>query len=61
MIKYEVLKRLEDELDYQFFKEEWRFLEKYRIGKTYWEASYIETLIPFLFFCYFYVSAPLRS
>ena len=55
MIKYEVLKGLEDKLDYQFFKEEWGFLEKYRIGRTYWEASYIEVLIPFVFFAVFWV------
>ena len=28
MLKYEALKRLENKLEYQFFKDEWEFLEK---------------------------------
>ena len=32
MVKYEALKRLEDKLDYQFFRDEWAFLERY--GKS---------------------------
>ncbi|MDE0634447.1 MAG: hypothetical protein OXI43_01155 [Candidatus Poribacteria bacterium] len=50
MIKYEALKNLEDELKYQFFKDEWKFLEKYGKHRTYWEISYIEILVPILFF-----------
>ena len=53
MIKYEALKKLEDQLDYQFFKDEWKFLEKYGRHRTYWEISYIEIFIPILFFIIF--------
>ena len=53
MIKYEALKRLEDRLDYQFFKDEWAFLKMYGKSKTYWEISYIEIFIPILFFLIF--------
>ena len=53
IIKYEALKKLEDRLEYQFFKDEWEFLEKYGRGKTYWEISYIEIFIPILFFFVF--------
>ena len=53
MLKYEALKRLEDKLDYQFFKDEWEFLEKYGRGRTYWEISYIEIIIPIPFFLIF--------
>ena len=53
MVKYEALKRLEDKLDYQFFKDEWAFLERYGKSKTYWEISYIEIFIPILFFLIF--------
>ena len=53
MLKYEALKKLEDNLEYQFFKEEWKFLENYGKGKTYWEISYIEIFIPILFFLFF--------
>ena len=53
MIKYEALKRLEDKLDYQFFKDEWAFLKMYGKSKTYWEISYIEIFIPLLFFLMF--------
>ena len=53
MLKYETLKRLEDKLEYQFFKEEWKLLENYGKGKTYWEISYIEIFIPIFFFFLF--------
>ena len=53
MLKYETLKRLEDKLKYQFFKEEWKLLENYGKGKTYWEISYIEIFIPIFFFLIF--------
>ena len=53
MLKYEALKKLEDKLEYQFFKEEWKFLENYGKGKTYWEISYVEIFIPILFFLIF--------
>lgn len=53
MIKYEALKKLEDKLDYQFFQDEWKFLEKYGRHRTYWEISYIEIFIPVFFFILF--------
>ena len=56
ILKYEALKRLENKLEYQFFKDEWEFLERYRKGRTYWEISYIETLIPILFFFLFAIA-----
>ena len=53
MLKYEALKKLENKLEYQFFKDEWGFLERYGKIRTYWEISYIEILIPILFFFIF--------
>ena len=53
MLKYEALKRLENKLDYQFFKDEWEFLGKYGRDKTYWAISSIEIFIPILFFFLF--------
>ena len=53
MLKYEALKKLENKLEYKFFKKEWKFLGKYGRGKTYWEISYIEMFIPILFFLIF--------
>ena len=53
MLKYETLKRLEDKLEYPFFKEEWKLLENYGKSKTYWEISYIEIFIPIFFFFIF--------
>ena len=53
IIKYEALKKLEDKLEYQFFKDEWKYLEKYQKGKTYWDTSYVEFFIPVLFFFIF--------
>ena len=56
MLKYEALKRLEDRLEYQFFKDEWEFLEKYGRGKTYWEISFIlKFLYQFSFFSIFVI------
>lgn len=52
MLKYETLKNLEDKLEYSFFKEEWKLLENYGKGKTYWEISYVEIFIPILFFSF---------
>ena len=56
MIKYEALKNLESELDYQFFNDEWNFLERYGKHRTYWEVSYIEIFMPILFFFIFSIS-----
>ncbi len=53
LIKYEALKKLEDKLEYQFFKDEWKYLEKYRKGKAYWDTPYVEIFIPILFFIIF--------
>ena len=61
MLKYEALKRLEDKLEYQFFRDEWEFLEKYGRGRTYWEVSYIEIAIPILFFIVFTILLNLVS
>ena len=61
MVKSETLKNLEDELDYQFFQEEGKFLEKYMGHRTYWEVSYIEVFIPVLFFLIFAIALNLVS
>ena len=53
IIKYEALKKLEEKLEYQFFKDEWKYLEKYRNGKAYWDTSYVEIFIPVFFFIIF--------
>ena len=53
IIKYEALKKLEDKLEYQFFKDEWEYLEKYQKGKAYWDTPYVEIFIPVLFFIIF--------
>ena len=53
MLKYESLKRLEDKLAYQFFQDEWTFLKKYGKDRAYWEISYVEIVIPLLFFSIF--------
>lgn len=53
IIKYEALKTLEDKLEYQFFKDEWKYLEKYQKSKAYWDTSYVEIFIPVLFFIIF--------
>ena len=48
--KYEALKKLENELEYQFFKNEWEFLADDEKEKTYWQRSRIELTLPSLFF-----------
>ena len=53
--KYEALKKLEDELEYQFFKDEWEFLADDEKEKTYWQRSRIELTLPSLFFICFTV------
>ena len=53
MLKYEALKKLEDKLEYPFFTEEWKLLENYGKGRTYWEISYVEIFIPIPFFIIF--------
>ena len=53
MLKYESLKNLEDKLEYQFFREEWKLLSEYGKNKTYWEISYVELFMPILFFLIF--------
>ena len=51
--KYEALKKLENELEYQFFKDEWEFLADDEKEKTYWQRSRIELTLPSLFFICF--------
>ena len=51
--KYKALMKLENELEYQFFKNEWEFLGKYRKGKTYWQLSIIEITVPTTLFLLF--------
>lgn len=53
--KYEALKKLEDELEYQFFKNEWEFLADDEQENTYWQRSRIELTLPSLFFICFTV------
>ena len=60
-IKYEALKNLEDKLEYQFFKDERRLLDKYGKNKTYGETSYFEMVMPFLFFIIFTMLLHLAS
>ena len=55
--KYAVLKKLEGELDYQFFKEEWDLLGKNKQNLTYKELSKSERSVPDLFFCLAYVES----
>ena len=50
--KYEVLKKLEDELDYQFFKQEWSLLGEDEQTVTYKKLSKSERSVPDLFFCF---------
>ena len=61
MIKYEALKNLEDKLEYQFFKDERRLLNKYGKNKTYGETSYFEIVMPILFFIIFTILLHLAS
>lgn len=51
--KYEALKKLEDELEYKFFKNEWEFLGDDEKTNTYWQRSVIELTVPGLFFLCF--------
>lgn len=50
--KYEVLKQLEDELEYQFFQHEWELLGREK-NKTYKYLSFPELLAPIVFFLFF--------
>ena len=52
--KYEVLKKLEDELEYQFFQHEWELLGKEK-NKTYKYLSFPELLTPIVFFVFFLI------
>lgn len=51
--KYKALNKLEDELEYKFFKEESEFLGRIEKGTTYWQRSLIELTIPGIFFLLF--------
>ena len=53
--KYEALKKLEGELEYQFFRNEWEFLADDEKENTYWQRSRIELTLPSLFFLCFTV------
>ena len=48
--KYEALKKLENKLEYQFFKSEWEFLPDNERENTYWQQSRIELTLPTVFF-----------
>ena len=61
LIKYEALKKLEDKLEYQFFKDERRLLDKYGKNKTSGETSYFEIVMPILFFIIFTMLLHLAS
>lgn len=50
--KYEVLKQLEDKLEYQFFQHEWELLGREK-SKTYKYLSFPELLAPIVFFLFF--------
>ena len=51
--KYKALNKLEDALEYQFFKSESEFLGNIEKGTTYWQRSLIELTTPGLFFLFF--------
>ena len=51
--KYKALTKLEDELEYEFFKSESEFLGNIEKGTTYWQRSLIELTTPGLFFLFF--------
>lgn len=51
--KYEALKKLEDELEHKFFRNEWEFLGDDEKANTYWQRSVIELTVPGLFFVCF--------
>ena len=51
--KYKALNKLEDELEYKFFKEESEFLGSIEKGTTYWQRSLIELTTPGIFFLLF--------
>ena len=53
--KYEVLKKLERKLEYQFFGKEWKLLGKDREYKTYWQLSANQLSVPAVFFLLFFV------
>ena len=48
--KFHVLKKLENKLEYKFFKCEWKALGEKRNNKTYRQLSGIETSVPVIFF-----------
>ena len=51
--KYEVLKKLEDEFEFQFFREEWELLDKKKKKVSYEKLSRFELYIPFAFLLIF--------
>ena len=51
--KYKVLKKLEEKLAYQFYKEEWDRLGKDRSYQTYWQLALNQLSVPILFFTIF--------
>ena len=51
--KYKALNKLEQKLEYKFFKSESEFLGKFEKGTTYWQRSLIELTTPGLFFLFF--------
>ena len=51
--KYEILKKLEDELEFQFFKQEWELLGEQKRREPYDQLSWFETYLPMVFFVIF--------
>ena len=51
--KYKALDRLENELEYKFFKSESEFLGRIEKDTSYWQRSLIELTTPGLFFLFF--------
>ena len=53
--KYEVLKKLESQLEFQFLTEEWELLEEKRKKQSYRKLAAREVFLPYFFFGIFFL------
>lgn len=53
--KYEILKKLEDEFEFQFFKQEWELLGEEKKSESYEQRSWFETYLPIGFLSTFFL------
>ena len=53
--KYEILKKLEDEFEFQFFKQEWELLGEEKKKKPYEQRSQFELYLPYAFLVIFFL------